>query len=307
MNQKYNKTKGGLDIQKGNNIRLGGKMYKKIILMIACLLFSSFWVIGVGIETDELPHKFYGLVTTNGNSAPDNIQITAKIDGNEVQAGFTKDGYYGQTGNKFMVPAGGGDHEGKTVEFFVESSKVAEFIFKTAEITTLNLDATGDFCGDSSCTGGENNGNCPLDCPVQSPQPTGGGSSSPSLGGGGSMIIPTTVDEPEPETSESTECKPNWKCSDWLDCFEGKEKRVCVQANDCESDDPSPATVRSCEVKKVPIKKESSEVLAEPEGGFINWITAAVVGGGTGGILVPLGIVILLGLGTWGYIRYKRK
>ena len=80
------------------------------------------------------------------------------------------------------------------------------------------------YCGDGVCNGKETSSNCPEDCEEE----TSGG------GGGGGFVAP---------------CQPEWNCTEWSDCVDGKSIRQCSDLNECHTD--KPIEVKQC---KQPVK-----------------------------------------------------
>jgi len=263
-------------------------MQTKILSILCfCMILSSYTVLAVDIGQ---PSYFGGDVKINGAKAPDNTLVTAKIDGVEVQAQFSVDGTFGHNPNIFWIADPQGNRDGKTVVFYVDNIKAGEFPFMSGHPTVANLGVS------KQTTSPPNN-------------PSSGGSGGGS-GGGGSIVLPAS--EPEPELVPIAEvttntCTPEWRCSDWLDCINGEQKKICFDYNECDSEEGMPETLRSC--KELDLKTEPAETLEESQGGFWDWLTGAAIGGGTTrGIVIPLLIVVLIGLGVWGYRSYyKRK
>ncbi len=91
------------------------------------------------------------------------------------------------------------------------------------------------------------------------------GSSSRGSSGGSSYIPPVTQNETSNKTSNKTSetsgsdtgndtydknetiiCEENWKCSEWFECFNNKQKRVCTDLNNCGTTIKKPKTVQKC-------------------------------------------------------------
>lgn len=205
------------------------------------------------------PHQFYGSVTTNGHAAVDGLLITAQIEGEDVSATVTKDGYYGLSPDIFYVtdpqtsvsPAEP-PRSGKTIEFFVNGVKAADYVFENGASTSLDLSVEGDFPALPSDDDSDDGG---------SPLLLKGGGSPLLLKGGGTPppapsanetnetdeTIEVVLEDEEEIVVATTGCTPNWYCSDWLDCVNNKEKRVCTDSNSCGTDEDKPATERACE------------------------------------------------------------
>lgn len=69
-------------------------------------------------------------------------------------------------------------------------------------------------------------------------------------------------------------CVTSWSCSEWSECSEGQQNRVCSKLRShciVPSYLETPATIQTCELQAV-------EVASEEDSGFISTITGAVVG-----------------------------
>ncbi len=154
---------------------------------LALIAFSLLFL-GAAFAVPGIPHQFRGNVTVNG-AAADGATIVAKI--NDVEHGSTTsvDGTYGQSPNVFFVENPSGENlDGKTIEFYLNGTKVASAVFERGAKTELDLSlGTAPYCGDGACGAGEDCGNCPADCgecstPPSSPPSSSPPSSSPSSG-----------------------------------------------------------------------------------------------------------------------------
>jgi len=98
--------------------------------------------------------------------------------------------------------------------------------------------SSSPYCGDGYCDSGETITNCPIDCP----------SSTPYVGSG--WVTPTIKKE-ENVTQEAEEkpiCQEVWTCTDWSDCQNSVETRICNDANNCGTTDKKPILSQSCVV-----------------------------------------------------------
>ncbi|MBU0979635.1 MAG: hypothetical protein KJ709_02420 [Nanoarchaeota archaeon] len=152
------------------------------------------------------------------------------------------------------------------------------------------------------------------EAPGSEPEP---GNNNPSGGGGGGGGSYTPPVQNQTTTTVIT-CTPEWDCTDWLDCFNNRQKRVCVDTNTCGTDEGKPEIIRDCEAEPIPTVTADGEVLAqagtEDQGGspkgsrsFLELITGAVVGGGTGSwVLAAVLAAFVAGL-LIVYFRLKKK
>ena len=202
------------------------------------------------------PHQFFGSVSINGNPAPDNVLITAKIDGSDVAGTDVSNGTYGYEPNTFYVSDPQGNYNGDTIEFFINDAKAGEAIFKNGESTELDLSASiSNFCGDGICESGETCNSCQIDCGQCQNNNDDGDDGSPTSSGG--LFTPPdtnnasndTVNFDNTDTDQidgQNECTERWKCSDWFDCFNNKQERVCVDMNECGTNETKPIEGRNC-------------------------------------------------------------
>jgi len=252
-----------------------------------------------------VPHNFKGTVTVNGAPAQDGLLVIAKIDGKTVTANLTKDGGYGYSPNIFLVQDPGFDRVSKTIEFFIHDFKAAERIFSNGLHTNLDLVVNGNLgvCGDNLCSSSESCSSCSEDCgscPPPSPAPGGDGGTGGGGGGGGGGGLPRITALTSAELEESSECTPDWVCSDWIECSSGQQKRVCVDANRCETDENRPEGSRECEVSidlDEVAKSQKKIIKGKPTG--LNAITGAftgIIGNTKGSIVALVAIIVIIGL-----------
>ncbi|RLJ03871.1 MAG: hypothetical protein DRP18_05490 [Candidatus Aenigmatarchaeota archaeon] len=252
-----------------------GQMGKYILFgLLVSVLFLN-----ITFAIPGVPHQFYGDIIVNGYPAPDNLKVTVQeandgVYDNEstIDADFTKDGEY----VVYALNNEGKLSDGDLLEFYVEGVFAANHTFSSGLSTRLDLEVTipsFHFCGDGTCDSDEGCSSCPLDCACSSgyeckndvcvKKHTAAGSSSGS--GSSGYIPPATQNDTSNETSnetsgksgeenqtsnlnETTVCEENWKCSEWFECFNSKQKRVCVDLNNCGTEENKPEEVRSCSV-----------------------------------------------------------
>lgn len=271
------------------------------------ILFS-----GTAYAAPGVAHQFYGTVTTNGEPAADGIIITAKmavpyatceepVDNLcAIQSTVTEDGSYGLSPNIFYLNDPNNNRDGKPVYFFVGDVEVAESpfnYFTNGGSTKLDLSATGDFPGGTT---GDNpttdpGGNSPGG---GSPLLLKGGDSADNTPGSGDDNDNNDTDEGDADTGENDEntaetntgtltvdmntCSPDWTCSEWSDCVNGLQKRVCVDSNKCDTAEGKPDLEKSCEIEEL------------DDDSFFNQITGAVVGGGAGTWIALLIVIVIV-------------
>lgn len=111
-----------------------------------------------------IPHQFYGDVSVNGQSAPDNNVLVASIEGDEYIT-VTKDGEYGYAPNIFYIKDPNGDRAGKTIDFYLGGKNVGSFTFENNGFTKFDISTTTN-CGDGYCLGDETCSSCSSDCGI---------------------------------------------------------------------------------------------------------------------------------------------
>ncbi|MBU0953219.1 MAG: hypothetical protein KKA90_02225 [Nanoarchaeota archaeon] len=157
-----------------------------------------------------VPHQFYGAVQINGAPAPDGSLVVARIQGLDEAATTTSAGTYGIAPHIFYVPDTEGDNDGKQIDFYVNGVFATSFTFVNGGTTTLDLSITQATSPPGGDTGGD----------------TGGG------GGGGSF---------------TGSCVEKWECTDWFACLNGKQQRLCVDKNQCNTVENMPLEERTCD------------------------------------------------------------
>jgi hypothetical protein len=91
--------------------------------------------------------------------------------------------------------------------------------------------ATDPYDGDGYCDAGENCANS-IDCPCSSGQICDAGACTTPSG----PLIVTTL------------CEENWTCSEWSDCLNEIQTRICTDLNDCGTNNSKPTETQDCVV-----------------------------------------------------------
>ena len=145
-----------------------------------------------------------------------------------------------------------------------------------------------------------------------------------SRGSSSSNYRPIKINETNTSTSSSTDCTPDWSCSDWGDCKEGFKERICTDSNNCETDEGKPAEKEECTIFKddqtdndylqsflEDNNTESESINQTSENSGLAGITGAFIGSdGTFNIiplLVIFGILGVILLAYFGWGHYKKK
>jgi hypothetical protein len=269
------------------------------MLLIVVALFGLAMVLPKGVSAQPgVPNQFYGTVTVNGAPAQDNLIITAKIGSTVVANTLTKNGKYGYDPNIFYVQDPNGDRQGATITFYVATPsgteiRAATHLFNNGDSTDLPLSVTGDFSTSTT------------------PTATGGGSSGGGGAGGGSSggVAPSTTsttnggttnttnstnNENAGNTTASGSCTPNWKCSEWTECVNGQQKRVCFDTNECGTNEGKPAQTQSC-------AQTEAQLLGQNKG-FLGISGFSVASAGSGLLAIIL-IAIIIG----AFVLYRRS
>jgi hypothetical protein len=240
-------------------------MEQKIILALAFIFLASS-LVSAQFSLPGIPHQFFGTVSdSNGVSAPDGTFVVAKVGSNSVSATVSKSGNYGFNGAEiFYIQDPNSNRAGNTIEFYVNDFKVAESVFQNGQSERLDLTTPEIFPSNSG----------------ESDSGSSGGSSSGGGGGGGGTII-STVNNPNQIVNTSA-CVENWECTDYLDCVNGVQNRVCADKSFCGTTLNSPAESRKC-------------IASETKSGFFSNILGAVIGTkGNNAINISLIVVFLV-------------
>jgi uncharacterized repeat protein (TIGR01451 family) len=127
----------------------------------------------------------------------------------------------------------------------------------TANGTVINNTANLTFQNETSAlfTGSANASTTVSNAtPTPTPSPTQGG---------GTNNYPGTLIIPKREPTVTGPCIESWQCEDWGRCINGRQERVCVDANNCGTTDMMPAREQNCEMPVTIIPEE--EIPLEPE------------------------------------------
>ncbi|NIP40213.1 MAG: hypothetical protein GTN39_01685, partial [Candidatus Aenigmarchaeota archaeon] len=82
---------------------------------------------------------------------------------------------------------------------------------------------------------------CPNDCGSCNTGGTTGGGGGSSGGGGGSA----------PEEPEEGPCVEDWICTDWSECFNSMQTRVCADVNRCGTSESKPSERQDCVMPEI--------------------------------------------------------
>ena len=155
---------------------------------------------------DKFPEQFYGTVTINGAPAADGVLVSVKFEGKDVGGTPTPGGNY-----NIIISMKESD-EGEAISFYVQNVNTGiQSIFQGGNSVQLDLSAT-----------------------IAAPPASGGGSSG---GGGGSS---------GGGSGGSGVCTESWICTDWTDCSNYVQKRVCADVNQCNTTASKPVESQEC-------------------------------------------------------------
>jgi len=211
-------------------------MDKKII---GCWAFLFMLILTTIVKAvPGIPHAFYGYVYLNGKAAPDGTLIVAKIDGKEVARTTTSKGKYGYPLGSFYVDDPNNDRSGSIITFFVNGIASKTAIFCNGCITRLDLS-------------------------VQTQE----GGAAPTGGGGGLILPPEGTNETQANETEEEICEERWVCSEWSECVNGIQTRVCRDVNECGTEKNKPLTSQPCViVEGANETKAKNETTTQPLG-----------------------------------------
>ena len=234
-------------------------MSRKFLGMAIAIFFL---LVSISFAQMGVPHRFYGDVIVNGKAAPNGLLLVAKINGQDAAATTTLNGRYGYAtngGSIFYVEDPNNNRAGKMIIFYVSGIQAGNHTFINGYSTELDLAITGNICGEGLCTSGESCSTCPADCGTCS----GGGSGGSGGGSGGTPPAQGQNQTSSGQNNNATaQCVSDWQCTDWLDCSNGNQKRVCVDANKCGTEIRKDET-RACENPAVVQKSLATGSLLE--------------------------------------------
>ncbi|MDH3353323.1 MAG: fibronectin type III domain-containing protein [Nanoarchaeota archaeon] len=125
---------------------------------------------------------------------------------------------------------------------------------------------------------------------VLSAPSSGGGSVHVSSGGG----------------SSSYACSEKWSCQDWTDCSGGEQRRLCDDLNECGTFKNKPEIFRECGLELGNATLVSANAKT-PNIRTFSSMTGAVIGAAKTPAGVTTGAFIILALGSFFLVRFKRK
>ena len=270
-------------MSKKNVVSIGLKSFLVVLLLVS---FSS-----LAVAQPNVPHAFYGDVIVNGGSAPNNLFVEARVshpDGTSTFTTVTSDGGYGYD-PVFYVEPGTANWDNRVITFFVEGVEAGSYVFSSGNVTRVDLQADG----------------------VDLPSPGNGGTGTTGGGGAGTAGVPPAPSDDEEDddgtgttpTVVEEECVPNWVCSEWTDCVNYQQRRVCIDRNECGSDEGKPDERQSCEMTE-----EQLTGTQEPQqAGLLSAITGFVTGAGA--VAPWIGLIVLLALiaGLYLFVFSRRK
>lgn len=286
----------------------------EVMLLFLIVILSSFVV----LAAPSVPHQFYGDVSVNGDVAPDNLFVEARIDGS-VFTTLTNDGKYGFD-SIFYVEDPNSDRDGEDITFFVgnpgEMIEADSFTFSNGEVTSLDLSVSGLDVSESDDGAEEGNGDNAGD---NSAGASGGVSSG--AGSGFSDTSDDASDDEDDSDADSTavfddsdfdesnsanSCESDWACSEWTECINFQQRRVCVDSNNCGVED-GPEIRRSCEMDEAKVNVAPGDEMSLGNS-FFSGVTGFVTG--AAGVIsssVPLIILLVLVTGVFLFLFFKKK
>lgn len=249
----------------------------KLIVLFLIMILSSFLV----LAAPGVPNQFYGEVTVNGASAPDDLFVEARVDG-AIFTTLTDSGKYGFN-PIFYVEDPNNDRQGDTVTFYVgtDSDDMIEAqssVFNNGEVTSHDLSVSGldlqsdDDVDDSSSVGSGSTATDSGD--TTSSRSTSTSIRSTSDESDSDDDTSSSYDDEESSYNSDASCESDWVCGEWTECINFQQKRVCVDSNECGLED-GPETRRSCEMDETKLNIAPGET---SKSGFFDSVTGFVTG-----------------------------
>lgn len=187
------------------------------------------------------PHQLYGSVNIAGVSAPDGTAVQAKV-AEDVYTTFTSGGKFGFNPHVFLVEDPDGNRDQRSViEVFVNYKKIQEIRFSGGGYTELNLILENE-CGDGFCLGGDTCSSCSGDCGACPSSNTGTDGTGGGTGGGGGGAGGFSTSH----GITTQTCIEQWECSEWGECKDGKQKRLCRDNGFCKTEKLKPLEEKEC-------------------------------------------------------------
>ena len=268
----------------------------KILLSLLLIISLTSMVVAQPEKTGlTVPNQFYGDVSVNGQSAPSNLIIEARINGVNVGSTVTINGRYGYD-SMFYVEYEGSDET--PITFFVEGVQAGTASFISGHSTRVDLSANGVSLPSSGITSGA----------------TGGGAAGAGASGGsGGGIAPVsaadtsgTLNLDVTNVSEDN-CVSYWVCSEWTECSNNQQRRICVDRNEC-SESIRPEERRACTMT---IEELFGAAPGEkPKNNFLRSITGFFVGADNSEVSfswLPLIILSLVIAGLFLFLFFFRN
>jgi hypothetical protein len=236
-----------------------------------------------------IPHQFYGGVIVNENVMQSGI-VTAKINNQTVGTTTITSGKYGYN-PIFFIEDKNYNFNGKKIFFYVNGFNAGNYTFENGASTRFDL-IVGNyagFCGDSILSSGEQ-----CDDGSQNGMKCDNSDSSCNYCSSSCKIIKLNKESNNDDNNDNNGgssrrmlsldfCEPDWKCSQWGECFDGIRLRSCEDKNGCGTSMNKPDETRMCEESLPKI------LLGQKEGssGSMIWIIIA-------GIIIMALLVVLI-------------
>lgn len=78
----------------------------------------------------------------------------------------------------------------------------------------------------------------------------------------------------------STICSPSWSCTDWPECINGVQTRVCKDSNSCGTSRDKPPESQSCSLPSRPVENTNNQTANQ------TWVTGATAPATSGGTTI---------------------
>lgn len=200
------------------------RVYFIILYIVLAILVALFLIVyfsprllpSPGIESPPTINQFYGSISYANGSLINSAQVYAVANSKVVQSQNSNNGYYGNS-SLFIIE---NLEDGTDVNFYINFSggniKAQDALFSNIGLTHLDLIAY--YCGDNTCSNGEDCSSCPQDC-GECQNDNGGG------GGGGNGFAPACT---------STCASLNYSCGIYTICGSKHDCGNCTSGS-CEN------------------------------------------------------------------------
>lgn len=265
-------------------------MKNKLHTITLALFFITGMILSLGMvsaDSHQAPdrgHHIWGELQVNGEDAPDETVVEARLDGDVLQSTTTNDSIYSFT----ISDNQNNNRDGETITIYVEDVEGESVTFQNSEISNVSFSVDGVTFGDQEDDSGDDGSSG-----------SSGGSSGSSGGSGGLGVA--SADENETEETNTSE---------------SSTEETSLQDSNSDSNNDNQGTEGSTDSddtvagvgQEQQSDTETTQRTGEDGSSVLTAMTGFVTGVGdqaglTGGLFL---ILILTGL-VGGYIYYNSK